>query len=232
MAVELSPSGSDNPIRKARYQITKNVFVHCYLQVLDANNQEVRLLLGVKHRSDTQVPIGTRIFLSTGGMNLEGSQLSVYSVTVLNVEERDGLFVHICTPISRELADNRRAQPRLSVDFPVLLVDSQTLFMATDGTPEGLGLTYTAQRAILKLTLNESYDFKFNCKGEDCRLKGVIKHIQYDWRTFQHRIGLHFQDLRKDERILLNIMVDPDYTVPISNTQTIDSGAGKISHKD
>jgi hypothetical protein len=232
MAVELSSTGSDNPIRKARYQITKNVFVHCYLQVLDANNQEVRLLLGVKHRSDTQVPLGTRIFISAGGMNIEGSQFSAYSVTVLNVEERDGIFVHICTPISKELGDNRRAQPRLNVDFPVLLVDSQTLFVATDGTPQGLGLTYTAQRAILKLTMNESYDFKFNCKGEDCSLRGVIKHIQYDWRTFQHRVGIHFQELRKDERMLLSIMVDPDYIVPISNTQTIDSSIGKISRND
>jgi hypothetical protein len=232
MAVELSLSGSNNPIHKARYQITKNVFVHCYLQVLNANNQEVRLLLGVKHRSDTQVPIGTRVFINPTGIHQEDSQFSAFSVAVLSVEERKGQFIHICTPISRELSDNRRAQPRLSVDFPVLLVDSQTIFWATDGSPQGLGLTYSAQRAILKLTLNGSYDFKLNCKGEDFTLSGVIKHIQYDWRTFQHRVGIHFPELTKDKLMFLSIMVDPDYIVPISNTQTVDSGVGKISHND
>ncbi|WP_373531789.1 hypothetical protein [Vampirovibrio sp.] len=232
MAVELSQSGSTNPIRKARYQITKNVFVHCYMEILDANNQEVRLLLGVKRRSDTQVSVGTRIFISTSEESQGGGNFSAFSVTVLKIEEIEGKFVHICTPISKASTDERRSQTRLPVNFPVLLVDSQTLFLATNGTPYGLGLTYTAQRAILKLTVNETYDFKLNCKGEDCHLKGVIKHIQYDWRTFQHQIGIHFPNLQKDERMILNIVVDPDYTVPISNTQTIDGGAGKISRND
>lgn len=232
MAVESSQSGVNDPVRKARYQITKHVLVSCYLDILDASNQEVRLLLGVKRRADTQVPVGTRIFIDAGVIDTKSGAFDAFSVTVLKVEMSDGKHVHVCTPIHKETTGERRGQGRMSVNFPVLLVDSQTLFLAVNGTPQGLGLTYTAQRAMLKLTLNRTYDFKFNCKGEDCHLQGIIRHIQYDWRTFQHRVGVHFPNLGKDERIILNLMVDPDYTVPISNTQTVDSGAGKISRND
>lgn len=232
MAAEYNQGGFGNQIRKARYQITKNVFVSCYLDILDANNDEVRVLLGVKQRSDAHVPIGTRIFFNADGMPTATGEFHAFSVTVLKTEEQGDKRVHICTPISKTTQLNRRKQERKLVSFPVLLVDSQTLFLAVDGCPEGLALTYSAQKAILKLTVNNSYDFKVNCKGEDCHLQGIVRHIQYDWRTFQHRVGLHFPNLSKDEQIILNLMVDPAYKVPISENQTVDTSTGKISLND
>lgn len=215
--------------QKARYQITKNVFVSCFLDIIEANNQEVRAFLGIKHRSDGHVPIGTRIFLSQAEGSASGNEFSSFSVTVLKIDSQGDRQIHICTPIHKQTQANRRALTRKPVGFPVLLVDSQTVFFAVNGSAAGLELSCIAQKAILKLTVNQVYQFKVNCKGEDCLLQGVVKHIQYDWRTFQHRVGVHFPALGKDEQIILNWLVDPDYKVPISQNQTIDTATGKIS---
>jgi hypothetical protein len=219
-------------ISKGRFQINKNVFAACYLDIIEANNQEVRLVLSSKKRGDHQVPLGTRIYMDLPSYGETARSFDTVSVTVLKIEEADHQLIHVCTPIQKSTHPDRRQQPRRMVDFPVLLVDSQTLFLAVNGTASGLALRYAAQRAMLKLTIGQSYQFKFNCKGEDCVLRGLIKHIQYDWQTFEHQVGVSFPSLSKDEEIMLNLMVDPDYTVPISTRQTIDSGAGKISRND
>lgn len=233
MAAESGKTGFGTQLRKARYQITRNVFVNCYLDILEANSQEVRVLLGVKQRSDTLVPVGTRIYLNTDTLNQPtGGEFKTVSLTVLKIEEQGDRHVHVCGPISQDSLPERRKQARKAVEFPVLLVDSQTVFFAGNGTDESLGLVYAAQKAILKLTVNQTYDFKLNCKGQDCVLKGLIRHIQYDWRTFQHRVGVHFPNLTKDERIILNLMVDPAYRVPLSDKQTVDTSTGKISLND
>ncbi len=219
-------------ISKGRFQINKNVYAACYLDVIEANNQEVRLVLSTKKRGDHQVAIGTRIFMDVPTSQETAQPFDTLSVTVLKIEEKDQQFIHFCTPIQKASHPDRRQQPRKAVDFPVLLVDSQTLFLAVNGTPTGLTLRYAAQRAMLKLTIGQTYQFKFNCKGEDCNIQGVVKHIQYDWQTFEHRVGVHFPNMSKDEQIMLNLMVDPNYVVPISTKQTIDTGAGKISLND
>ncbi len=218
--------------RKAKYQLNKNVFVSCYLDILEANAQAVRALVGVQQRFDTKVAVGTRIYFNAESTNQGQGDFHSFSVTVLKTEDDQGKQVHICTPISHEVQQNRREAERKPVNFPVLLVDSQTIFSAVNGTATSLSLTYTAQKAMLKLTVNRPYGFKVNYKGEDCHLEGVIKHIHYDWRTFQHRVGVHFPKLQKDEQIILNLMVDPDYTVPISTKQTVDTSQGKISLND
>lgn len=219
-------------ISKGRFQINKNVFAACYLDVMEANNQEVRLVLSAKKRGDQQVAIGTRIYLDLPTSPEAARSFDSVSVTVLKIEEKDHQFIHVCTPIQKSTHPERRQEPRKVVNFPVLLVDSQTLFSAVNGTSRGLALRYAAQRAMLKLTIGQSYQFKFNCKGEDCNIRGVVKHIQYDWQTFEHQVGVYFPNMSKDEEIMLNLMVDPNYTVPISTRQTIDTGAGKISLND
>lgn len=221
--------GWTHPIRKAKYQITKNVFAACFLDILEADEEGARALLGVKQRSDTLAPPGTRIFFNVDSNREKSGEYPVFSMTVKAVEEREGQKRLLCTPIHKEIYPERRAQARRPLNFPVLLVDSQTLFQAESGASESLTLTYMAQKAILKLTVNRTYDFKVNFKGEDCHLQGVVKHIHYDWRTFEHRVGIHFPQLGKDEQIMLNLMVDPNYVVPISENQTVDTSAGKVS---
>lgn len=219
-------------VTRGRYQINKSVFAACFLEIIEANQQQLRLLLYSKKRGDQQVPVGTRIMLEFVGSAEDNQTFVSNTVTVLKVESEDEQFIHVCTPIQQSISQERRKQERRPVSFPVLLIDSQTLFSAVNGSINGLELRYAAQRAMMKLTVGQNYQFKFNCKGEDCLLKGVVRHIQYDWLTFEHRVGIHFPSLTKDEQIMLNLMVDPEYIVPISDKQTIDTGAGKISLND
>lgn len=232
MGAATSPGGQGNQIRKARYQITRNVFVNCYLNILEASGLEVKALIGINSRSDAQVPIGTRIILNPEANTASGSEFATFSMIVLKTEEHFGKLVHICSPIHRQTTPNQRKVERKPVSFPVLLTDSQTIFFAVNGSHQGLELACSAQKAMLKLTINQTYTFKVNCKGEDCQLQGQVKHIQYDRKTFQHRVGIHFPDLGKDELIILNLLVDPDYKVPLSQNQTVDTTTGKISLND
>ena len=85
---------------------------------------------------------------------------------------------------------------------------------------------------MVSLSLNRVYNFSVQLKGETYPLPGQIKRIQYDWTSYQHIIGVDFSALNKDQDIILSLMVDPEYTVQLSNKQTVDTASGKISVDD
>lgn len=217
-------------VLKGKYQITKNIFVVCYLYILDANNDEVRTLIKLKSNAFAMVPVGTTIYFNMGKENwLPDGDYSTFSVKVKRVEDLDGNSLHVCTAIAKGARKNSRAQERRPLDFPMTLAKSQSVFTAKSGNSQGLTLQYTANHAMVSLALDKTYEFSVSLKGEEYTLPGLIKHIQYDWQTHQHVIGVHFNMLNKDQEIILNLLVDPEYVIPISNNASVDSAAGKIS---
>lgn len=229
----MANSGFGTKVLQGKYQITKNTYVVCYLHVLEANDQALRTFLSLKKGSYTQVPIGTKIFFNAEPMNKQKSgpdhQFDIFSITVKQIEDMDGQPLHVCTTIQKSSRPDMRSQPRKNVDFPVQLTNSSSVFIAKNGNNRGLTLRYTANRAMVSLILNRSYNFSVHLKGEDYILPGKIKHIQYDWKSHQHIIGVDFSELTKDQDIILNLLVDPDYTVQLSDKQTVDTASGKIS---
>ena len=226
----MSVDTSRAKILKGKYQITKNSYVVCYLHILDANNDEVKTLLKIKSNAFTEVPVGTTIYFSMGKDNRQSDgTFNLFSVKVKRVDDVSGNPLHVCTAINKASRENMRAIERRPLDFPVKLSNSDAMFTARDGHSQGLTLQYTANHAMMSLILDRTYDFSVNLKDTEHLLPGKIKHIHYDWQTHQHVVGVHFSQLNKDQDIILNLLVDPDYVIPISNNASVDTAAGKIS---
>jgi hypothetical protein len=235
-------------VLKGKYRIARNVYATCRLDVLSADDQEMRLFLGLKQRGDTAAAVGTRIFLDATPLNqppersepsgAAPSELVCLSVTVREVRETEGRPLLVCSGIQRETLTDRRSEPRRPADFPLRLADGSAAFRVTEGNVHGLtleaaepekGRDQAAGKPLLSLMVDRGYDFTVTHKETDYRLSGAIKHIHYDWKRYRHRLGVALSDLSDDQEIVLNRLLDPDYTVPISNRQTIDTSQGKIS---
>ncbi len=232
----MSNGQSTTKVLKGKYQLSKNIFVSCYLNVLEATDQEIRAFVGLKRNANTQVPIGTKIIFDAGAVKKNApvpeASFDILSITVRQIEEKNGQPLLVCTPIQKETRQDQRQHERRDVDFPMQIANSSAVFIAKNGSSKGLTLQYTANRAMVSLSLNRVYNFSVQLKGETYPLPGQIKRIQYDWTSYQHIIGVDFSALNKDQDIILNLMVDPEYTVQLSNKQTVDTASGKISVDD
>ena len=217
-------------IIRGKYQITKNIFVICYLHIVEANETAVRTLIKLKSNAFTGVPVGTSIFFNgEPGLQADQPTFSNYFIKVKQVEDLDGNPLHVCTGLNKLAHQELRSVERRPVGFSIGLSNSHAVFTARDGNNQGLTLQYTAKHAMVSLVLDRVYEFSVQLKEKEYLLPGRIKHIQYDWQSHQHIIGVHFDALNKDQEMILNLLVDPDYVIPISNNASIDSAAGKIS---
>lgn len=219
---------------RGKYQLTRNTFVTCYLDVLDASKDGIYAFIGLKSRADTVVPVGMKIFFNAEAMTKAGIRHSehfdVFSITVQEVQDVEGQPLLLCTPINKETRPNLRKTERKTAEFPVTLVGKQSaVFMVKGGTAQGLSLYYTEKRAILSLALGRTYVFAVDHKDTTYNLPGEVKHIQYDWKTHAHLVGVYFPNLAEKEEAVLNLLLDPEYVVPISEKQTVDTALGKIS---
>jgi hypothetical protein len=221
---------------RGKYRIAQNVFVCCILHIVEANDHEMQLFLGVKRRRDGQVPVGTRIFLDMEPLNkIKGEKkqsTECLSITVKEVREMDGQQLLICSTLQKESITERRQKERISAEFSLRLADSGAVFTVVDGTDRGLTLRYTSNKPLISLLVDRTYEFIINYKETDYPLSGQIKHIHYDWKAFQHTIGVHFPEPGKEQEVILNLLLDPEYTVKISTNQTVDTSQGKVSIED
>lgn len=223
---------------RGKYQIMKNTFVTCYLDVVQASEEGFKAFIGLSSRGGTVVPVGTRIFFRAEPSRQAEPQPShafeLYSITVRQIEDVNGQPILVCSPIQKESRPDLRTEARKKVQFPVTLSGKNqgASFIAKEGTVNGLTLVYTAKKALLSLVLGQVYPFTVEYKGTAYHLPGEVKHIQYDWKTHEHLVGVHFRQLPEQEKIILNLLLDPNYTIPIMDRQTVDTALGKISGVD
>lgn len=219
-----------------KYQVRENMFVICYLEVVEANDTEFRTFLGIRRTSDVVVPIGTRIYLNAESIHKITAKRTnvydVYYVTVKGMDEVDGRPLHICESLTKTTHKDMRENPRVELNFPVIvdLGDGQTIsFQVVNGTANGFTLLYKSNHVLLGgLHLDEAYSFQVPYKDRFYDFIAFVKHIQYNWRTHEHQVGIEFSEMDTDHSIVLNLLIDPNYSIDISHKESIDPLTGKI----
>jgi hypothetical protein len=149
-------------------------------------------------------------------------------VTVTALGEHEGRPLHICTPLLKETRQDERAKPRLKTQFQVSMEGSNAQFHVRNGTDEGLTLVYKSKNVILSANLGNYYDFRMNYKGQEYVYSAKVKHIQYNWKSHEHVVGIAFDALDNQRFTILNLLIDPNYKIDISHKETIDPVTGKI----
>jgi hypothetical protein len=220
-----------------KYQVRDNMHVICSLEVVDAKDGEFRTFIGIRRTSDVTVPIGTRIYLNADSIHKITARRTnvydVYFVTVIGHEEIEGRPLHICEPLNKDTHPDLREVPRVSLDLPtwVTLGDDgdRILFQVVNGTTSGFTLAYRSNHVLLGgIHLEEAYTFWVPYKDKEYDFMAFVKHIQYNWRTHEHRIGIEFCEMDSDHEVVLNLLIDPNYKIDITHTETIDPLTGKV----
>lgn len=221
---------------RGKYQITKDIYVACYLDILEATDKEIKTFVGLKKRADSTLPAGTRIYFDAEVINKinvrRSNSFDIFWIKVLGSGNLDGKPLHICTTINKETRPNLRGEDRKEAAFPVYLAGSGAEFKAVNGTVQGLTLLYEARKAVLSLAVGHEYEFSVNYKDRDYLLPAVIKHIQYDRREHEHLVGIQFAPLGQELETIVRLLLDPDYKIQISDRHTVDTALGKISRGD
>ena len=218
---------------RVKFQIKRNIMATCVVDVVEANDRELRAFVGSKARKDTLLPVGTRVYFNAESIHKitarRSNTFDIFSVTVQEIEDAGGKPLHVCTPILKESHPDLRAMERKPTQFLVTIDGTETEFIAKDGTGTGLTLLYQSKKAVLSLKLGESYPFRMVYKDEAYSLPGIIRHIHYDWKTHDHIVGVHFPKLGGEEEMVLQRLIDPTFVLDISSKQTVDTASGKVS---
>lgn len=223
---------------KGRYQIKPNIYVTVYLDICKADNDEFHTYVSLKKLHDTVIPVGARLYFESEGITQikarRSGQYDQYFVTVMDTEVTESACLHLCTPVEIESFPERRTKPRKDTQFRVQFGGDLTKdFIAIDGSVEGgIRLEYRSLKAMMGFKLQETYEFQFAYKNAQYVFSARVKHIQYNWKTHGHQIGVELVDNKSDGYFVLNRLIDSDYTVDISTKQSIDTSAGKISRMD
>ncbi len=231
---------------RAKFQIKSNIFVHCYVEVEDVSDTEFRAYIGVKRRADTVLPIGAKVFINPdslkpksvvskkddeadfkGKSEDEAHEFVFVRVLKHQVYEGSEGTVHICSPIQRENRNNLRKTPRKPSDFKIYH-GKDIEFSVENGSTKGLGLFFKSNNAVVAMTPNREYTLTATHKEKEYSFPGSIKHILYNWKTYEHRIGFELQPLSKEKEIVMNILIDPEYKISLSGS-TVDAATGKIT---
>jgi hypothetical protein len=204
---------------KAKYRIARNVFALCRLDVLEATDQQMKLLVGVLKKGDRQLTVGTQLILLNPG------SMEFMATHIKSVEEAN---VYLCNPLKIDPIEERRQEARRDTDFTVYLGEQP--LKAINGSYLGLTLqTEGAQSTLTNLAVDRVYALKVTYKQVEYVLDGVLRHLHYDWKTYHHTLGVHFPGLNQEQETVLRFLVDPNYTVPVAESQRVDTATGKIS---
>ncbi|MBX2859877.1 MAG: hypothetical protein KTR14_01485 [Vampirovibrio sp.] len=208
----------------AKYQIKPNVFAMCNLEIVEVDEQGVQALFGIRQIGDTSLMPGTAVYFCT---NKSGT-VNQSCVTVQQVKNDGKKVRHYCSPITTLAPEDRRTIPRKESEFFIKLSESKATFLAENGTQEGLKLRYKSKQAVLSLNVGKQYNFKTPHKGTEYNFDGIIRYVIYDWRKYEHILGVSFEGLDDTHQTVLNLLIDPNYKVELSD-QKIDASAGKVS---
>jgi hypothetical protein len=207
----------------AKYLLQAQTYVNCFVSIESRSEEETLLLLGVKTPGDTQLPIGTQVFLRQDPSVLG---LKKMYFTVLGLTQKAGRLLHVTTPLCQEVLTDRRQHPRLQTRFQIQ--SGEQHYKSLNGSLGGLLLLYRTQSTLLGLTVGQTGTYLLTHKGKDYPYPGRIVHIQYDWKGHQHLFGVGFDKLDDEQQTILNLVIDPDFKIDLSKKETIDASQGKI----
>ncbi len=97
-----------------------------------------------------------------------------------------------------------------------------------NGNLNGLGLVLQADRMFSSLTQGRDYPLITQFNGQDYEFTGTVCHMQYNWQTLIHRIGVTLHPMDKEHETVLSKLIDPNFTIALKHGE-VDTTAGKIS---
>jgi hypothetical protein len=210
-----------------KYQINRNTFIACRLDIVSATAEHVQLRVGIHKSGDTNVPKGTLIYLPSQVHTLNHqTEFETLSVLVHQVDE-DGL--HHCSAIQRQTHVDMRRAPRKAAEFPITVQEiPKTRFKVVSGSTHGLTLTYHASKLFIGLVLGNTYTLKTDYKADTLELPVKVTHIHYNWRTLNHHVGVQITTITAIQELMLNRLIDPSYEITIKAASTIDTDEARI----
>lgn len=218
---------------KARYQVHKNVFVTCYLDIIEATVEGFTAQVGIRAMGDTVIPVGTKLYLTSAPIkaakNLRDDEFEMFYVLIQGVEIDCGVPLQTCSPIYREIRENNRLLDRVETDFSLQMKEIGDLpFLVLNGSHGGLTLQYQASGMFMGLVPGNQYHLKLTHKDKVAIVPALATHIQYDWYNNQHLLGVHFLKLDDKQEFMLNRLLDPQFEVKINQRALVDTDEAKI----
>ncbi len=217
---------------RVKYQVRKNLFVTCYLDVVDATAEGFKAQVGIRIPGDTVIPTGTKLYLAhTHEDNplQEGNMFEMYYVTVKGVESLKGMPVQVCSAITKEKREDLREIERKDCYFEIRIAEvEEGEYTAINGSIGGLTVMYQTDKRFSGLVLGSNYHFTAQYKNELLSVPSQITHIHYDWHTNQHLMGLKVLNLTRDQEVILNKLIDPAYTIEIKHKSLVDADEARI----
>lgn len=217
---------------KAKYQVNKNLFVACYLDVVEATQQGFKAQVGIRSPGDIILPVGTKLYLASVPSlqpHLKSNAFETYYVVVEGVEVDYGVAIQSCSPILKEKRKNLRRFDRKETSFDAHISEiAGTNFSVLNGSSDGLALQYKASSLLVGLVLGNRYTFNASYKDHLLSIPAKALHLHYDWKNNQHTLGLKILQLNTDQEFLLNRLLDPNYTDDTSQNASIDTEEARI----
>jgi PilZ domain len=201
-------------ILKAKYQANKNLFVTCYLNVVEATSKEFKAQIGIRSPGDTIVPVGTKLYLIQENFSpTENGDPDLFFVVVEGIEIDGGLPVQVCSPICKENRQDSRKKERQDCYFEVSSIDGMAFEQCTaiNGSMKGLGLKLKAAKIYSGLVLDNTCQLSIPVaeENETISLPVKIAHIQYNWQTYEHLIGVQILQATTQDSELLYRLLNP-----------------------
>lgn len=218
---------------KARYQVNQNIFITCYLEVMEASSQAgLKAQIGIRIPGDTIVPVGTKLYLATEPAktgDIDSDSFELFYSVVQGIEIFEGIPVQCCSPIYREQHQNRRSKERMPVEFSVQLKEmGDQDFQVIEATPGGLTLRHKFAGTLSGLLIDHAYHFDLRYKDLEATLTGHTVHLQYDWHHHVHHIGLKLLNLTPTQENMLSLLIDPKASVDITQKSLVDAEEFRI----
>jgi len=219
------------PLINAKYQLRKNLFVWCQLELTTHSETSITTYVGVKGPGDTKLPIGTTLFFDPVALSNEiKPSSSSYDFVVAKVVAHEDVPgkkapLHQCS-LTHQSRQNTRNLTRKPCQFSMTSGNLQLL--VTNGSVEGLNLMLKAETMLSSMTQGRQYPLTANFKNQNYTFNVVVQHIHYNWQTFHHQVGVQLLPLSKEEETVMNMLIDPNFKVELK-TAAVDAASGKIS---
>ncbi len=217
---------------RAKYLANKNLFVVCYLDVIEATADGFKAQVGIRVPGDTIIPVGTRLYLQPDGGRVKVSasgEFELYYVIAQGVEISDHLPVQVCSPIYREAGTNRRRVERIETDFDVTVQEiGDVPFKVVEGSHKGLTLEFKATGLFVGVVLGSEYHLNLNYKGQAFTLPVQVNHIHYDWHCNQHRVGVKILQLHAGQEAILSKLLEPTKKLDLKQKALVDTDEARI----
>lgn len=218
---------------RAKYRINNNLYITCYLDIIDATAEGFLAQVGIRVPGDTVIPIGTKLYLASSQVKHSTPEnkgfINLFYVAVKGVEINYGVPVQVCSPICRETRPDMRQRERMKTQFNIEIEEmGDAHFIVVEGSTGGLTVLYQASKVFAGLVLGNKYKVNVPLREETLAFPVRVTHILYDWRTYQHLIGVEVLELTQSQEFLLSRIIDPNAKTDISQHASIDTEEARI----